>query len=346
MPTPVAQIVLGLGGLSILTWVEVAAVVILVIWLVRGNLYERLQALEWKFWRATGLRVSDSGRDLSSPPALGTRPPTDGLRCGACGYSVRGATSLTCSECGADYRLVGMKSNASERTWGTIPIALLWGIAILFIAGPINDVIESATYVQTQTITSRAEYLAASKAFALGIAADLTETQYGRNGFQPSGRYSDESLVTITLAGSLGQGATLPLHPGRGEYEMVGPDGEHTAADGWPTKETVDRCLTLIGVDLSDPVHAGEAGTVFNVIMRYQPGVIVDVTDVPSPHASGRSVSGIDRTPYQFFPGGPYSQSSSTTFGTPPWVTIGLRLFWLALWIIGIVTVQRRSQRR
>ncbi len=331
----------------IITWVEIAVIVILVILLVRGNLYERLQSLEWSFWRASGLAARESSPTLDNLPAAATYKPTDGLRCGACGYSVRGATGLTCSECGADYRVVGMKSGDSAKSWGAIPIAIVWGIAVMIMASPINSAIESALSVQNNVITSRAEFVAASKAFALGIAVDVSETQYGQNGFHPMGKYSDESLITITLTGSMAQGVTLLLHPGNGGYEVVEPDGKHVTSAGWPSKETIDGYLASIGVDLADPVHAGEAQTVLNVVLRYQPGFITDISDIAAYDLGTGSVSGIERTPFEFFPSGPFSHSrKSIGIGTPPWVTISLRLFWLMLWILGIFFAQRELQRR
>jgi len=343
VPTLLAQSISRSAPPPIITWVEIAVVVILVIWLVRGNLYERLQSLEWSFWRASGLAARESSPTLDNLPAAATYQPTDGLRCGACGYSVRGATGLTCSECGADYRVVGMKSGDSAKSFGALPIAIIWGIVVLLIADPINDVIESAMYVQTQTGSSRAEYLAASKAFTLGIAADITESQYGFNRFQPTGKYSDDSLITITFTGSMGQVATLLLHPGREGHERAEPDGSHLSSTEWPSEETIHDCLTSIGVDPKDPAHMGEAQTVVNLVNGYRSGIVVSPGHDPPFYDGSQSGNGIDSTHFTFLPRGPYSYlATGSRVGTPPWVIIGLRLFWLTLWTLGIITVQRR----
>lgn len=70
------------------------------------------------------------------------RKSVDGLaRCGACGYAVRGITSLICVECGADLREVGIKSarsGAMVRPWVFL---LVWCLCFPIIALVLSTVL-------------------------------------------------------------------------------------------------------------------------------------------------------------------------------------------------------------
>ncbi len=56
------------------------------------------------------------------------QPPTTagpGARCGQCGYSAIGLTTLRCPECGGDFRSVGLRGErASTRKTGSVPSSL------------------------------------------------------------------------------------------------------------------------------------------------------------------------------------------------------------------------------
>jgi hypothetical protein len=52
---------------------------------------------------------------------------TSPLSCGACGYAVEGAAGLTCSECGADFRKVGI-TPAGTSPRHSLAISILWGL--------------------------------------------------------------------------------------------------------------------------------------------------------------------------------------------------------------------------
>lgn len=51
--------------------------------------------------------------------------------CGRCGYSVRGAASMACPECGADFREVGIKSPAMRKPFiGAVLFIVLWSLCL------------------------------------------------------------------------------------------------------------------------------------------------------------------------------------------------------------------------
>lgn len=63
--------------------------------------------------------------------ALKTKRPTaDGGACGRCGYNVRGVASLTCPECGADLREVGIVGDRRAGAGRFIAAAVLWLVPV------------------------------------------------------------------------------------------------------------------------------------------------------------------------------------------------------------------------
>jgi len=69
---------------------------------------------------------------------------TDDLaRCGPCDYAVRGIGSLTCPECGADLREVGIVTPKPRRVIGPVLFTLLWSALLLFPVSLISRIVTS-----------------------------------------------------------------------------------------------------------------------------------------------------------------------------------------------------------
>ena len=62
------------------------------------------------------------------------RPKSDLPTCGACGYGVRGVSSLRCPECGADLREVGIITPGRQGTVTPVIFTVIWTVCYLILA--------------------------------------------------------------------------------------------------------------------------------------------------------------------------------------------------------------------
>lgn len=77
---------------------------------------------------------------------LGRRGGVRRPSCGSCGYAVAGLDGLTCPECGADLRDVGIETPAGARSPWVVPfaIAVLWSIGIAIVASIVTPLVHRA----------------------------------------------------------------------------------------------------------------------------------------------------------------------------------------------------------
>lgn len=96
-------------------------------------------------------------------------------RCGACDYSVRGATGFVCPECGGDYRVQGIIAGALHRASPLLLWLVVWTLSAPYLAA----VLESRV----------------AKLFPQIHVRNDSETYSGQSG------YSDVSDVTFAITG-------------------------------------------------------------------------------------------------------------------------------------------------
>lgn len=113
-----------------------------------------------------------------STPSAGS----EGNRCGHCGYSVRGATSLHCSECGSDLREVGIRT---MRRWPWLEILRRLALCLL-IGGVITACLlipliwiraKQLQQVQQQTIQAQQQTMTQSATSGVPAAAQPSPVQ-------------------------------------------------------------------------------------------------------------------------------------------------------------------------
>ena len=87
--------------------------------------------------------------------AVGDGKRPDGVQCGACGYDGRGSASMTCPECGADYRAVGLiPPGYRSHAWYRTPLLLLlWTVGVLVGSGALWGLL-AATVVPKVALVS------------------------------------------------------------------------------------------------------------------------------------------------------------------------------------------------
>ena len=210
--------------------------------------------------------VFSSGRRAmrgATAPGAGAGAPS----CGACGYDTTGLTSLTCPECGADLRAVGItRGRRAGALRGFVASALVMLAAWLFCG------VASGTVVN-QLLPARLDYEhevrltnPASAAYAAAVVK-ARSTAWGKL------RPTVTVRADLERAAKPGGAAPLPppplvLDPKTGGYEYVDAAGNRVSRPSDFDVDAVLAWLSSAGADAGDARVREEAKQIWLALLR------------------------------------------------------------------------------
>jgi|GEM_PF-1410628 len=187
--------------------------------------------------------------------------------CGACTYPVRGAATMNCSECGADFRVVGIVSPRMRRAYITpLIFIVLWSLclwlpaslisAVLIEIGPTSQVwSEDAEVTPIDTKASGYDSISLNRSH-IGVFTSWfeDETMIGNNDFLTLDIYGPNDAntwVEIDLTNNT-------------YYDYYGSSNNHHPFD----RSTVEAWLVAVGADAKKPEVQKEVDELYACIKQ------------------------------------------------------------------------------
>jgi hypothetical protein len=261
--------------------------------------------------------------------------------CGHCGYFVEGLQTLTCPECGSDFRKVGI--NKPDRH-GIRPVlfvtawTLLLGLSALILT-PVAIAYGPRHYRGTMTysfapyshsfgtvkVQARLEItsLYSLPPWAPGGGGPINYSSSGINGLAPMTtslqRQSlvpkpDSLILTMTPSGSGTAGPyEMTVDPGTLHYRLSQTGMKMTASNKPLDAEAIEQWLASSGTTSNLPVHMDEATDLFNFI-EY-------VLNRRTSFHTNRFLLGLGH---------------SVSIDSPSWFGASVWACWVALYILGL----------
>ena len=258
--------------------------------------------------------------------AAGTAPG-----CAACGYDTTGLTSLTCPECGADLRAVGISrsppgSHRRDFAAAAVSFVALWNVSGLMLAALVNEL-----------VPTRREYT---------YEVRLTAPSYGAYGAvvvkargAAWGRARPSMSVRVDLEPPASGGAPPPapppplaVDPRTGAYNYADAAGNRVSQPSGFDAQAVIAWLGSAGVNTSDARVRVEAREVWLSALRA--GRVRRTDAVGS--SSGTSTAGSTRGP---FASTRFTESSRP--GENRWAALTRAAVWLLVLAIGLTHLWR-----
>ncbi|MFG0330063.1 MAG: hypothetical protein ACF8PN_09215 [Phycisphaerales bacterium] len=247
------------------------------------------------------------------PERFGRRP-ADGPTCGACGYSVRGASSLTCTECGSDLRVVGINTNRSSTLARIVVLLMAWTAVMAILGVLLTRVLITACAPSTHHAEAVARYEPRSNAYNLVIFTQSTTTVWPWDRGAEVFDYPTGGRVYMHFATRSGR-ASIIVTPAERGYRSVSAEGESTDHDDPPAREDLIALLEDVGVDQIDAQVEAEIDELA-ALLRYLRGGVVSSLDAhavpplsPSDGSRGRSPDFSNSPNFVCHPGSWYSYS-------------------------------------
>jgi hypothetical protein len=234
--------------------------------------------------------------------------------CGWCGYSTRGLGALTCPECGADFRRVGIfvrRSGSAGWRKRVAPI-LAFTIAMAFIASAV--------------IAAASELLPARRAF---VTSTTLKSASGPREYVLSGdatTWADQRPVIpirIDLKGASSSPVSA-MEVSGGQY-AYGTGATYVTGTFNPT--AVLAWMKLLGLDTTDPALAREAQHLAGQARR------MARLEVPSGGSYTRTFSSQLRSTSPF---ASFKSSSSGSERKVPYAEPAIAAMFLMLWAVGV----------
>lgn len=274
--------------------------------------------------------------------------------CGKCGYPARGIESLTCPECGADLREVGIVKPGQGQGQGTLVFVLLvYSISFMILCGMLSDVVDQ--YVPWYANASARLSLTPTQGdYEAQLWIETSETVWGNhhyphgslgfnlissshNGSKPiqitmTGLTPKVEIKTLTLAIDLDKippGASfrpeIRLDPDTAIATWQGLDGKSHTSTGPFTDQDVLRFLGDAGLAVNQPQTIADAQQLHLLLDGIlQQNNQFTITGFDSYSAGGGSGSG----------------------GEPGWVWGVYTLLCTVLWVLGLILIAKRFNRR
>jgi len=279
--------------------------------------------------------------------------------CGNCGYATHGISSFECPECGADLREVGIVTPNTRRQGGSgclLPVGFTVLVLILALGSipafirhiPHHDVVQLNTglYPNSQAyreielvVTVANSYMPGSQPGG-GSVTFSGGTQYSGSGanrttqrtlswsiLQPPAevRAIRVEVRPVTNATAWLDGV-IEVDPKTLAYEWSDPQGNTHQGTSPLTDQEILAFLKACGADANDTGVQRESKELFALI-----------------DGMGKGMSNFTLSEFA----GPNSMSSYTMSSGPAlgW-TLSYLGGWLALWILGLVLIARRSKRK
>ena len=263
-------------------------------------------------------------------------------RCSACDYSVRGAREFVCVECGADLRVVGIKTPTQSKGVGVVVFLLLWTL-LLPMPGCVGAGI-MAYLGPKRTIHTSDVTIEPLSGLYNNINIDNMSMGYDPFGLMTFGGMPQMDSVNFYLEDGQGNFGYMGIDAATMTYDVglhglnLGQSGAGTGT-GTVTVQTgnprapFDRAAALAwfsqtsggGIDITDPAVIAEADELIQILGQF------DATTPVTIQTSQFTVS----------------QSFSNTSSIPAGWWIGLvGIFWLGVYVGGIVLYLVIRQRR
>lgn len=231
--------------------------------------------------------------------------------CGSCGYAVEGLETLRCPECGSDLRAVGIVTPATS---GGVPRGVWAVLFTMFLPIPaliISGVLSTALPRNYQFRTSTTLSMPKSKQYnSIIVNGDGT----GQRGMQQADR------ITLTLVPN--DGSKVPTLTYRPQDDVVtfGPPSGQTIDE--LSAESMRAWFTAAGVD---PTATGVDAEIIDTLRT------IRMVEMGSSGGSTGAFSGM-------------SGSSGSSTAPRTWFTVVMLIFWLAVWIGGLLLILRRRR--
>jgi hypothetical protein len=225
--------------------------------------------------------------------------------CGRCGYAVRGLLGLTCPECGADLREVGIvtpKQRGSVSPWA---FAWLWSLLLLVFSGLMSGLlIQAGPTTTTGSLSSR---------FVPVISDEYQQVEIESNGQIPF------VMTDVSILGNSGQLERIRVDLRTMKFSRLSPAPSNP--------QTLDSVVVLsllknIGADTTKQHVKNEADELPALIQK-----------APLRRIQHYQVGGFGTGPFKHFDLRGTSMSMSGE--TPTWYRLLLLAGWLLIWILG-----------
>ncbi len=258
--------------------------------------------------------------------------------CRACNYSVRGAREFICVECGADLRVVGIKTPTQNKVPGVILFLLLWtfllplpactGAGIMIVAGPktsahtsnVSLTPTSGQYLNVDIDNDAYGFMWLEQLFGMStymdpVSLSLEDNQnnYGWMQIDPATMTYDTTMHGLsvsasgTAAGGSGSGGSVTVTAGPGSHRAP---FDRAAVLAWFDQTSGGD------IDITDAAVIAEADELLVIAKQF---------DTTAP---------VTFTASQFTVGHTYSSNQDWPAG---WWIVVVLVFWVLVYAGGIV---------
>ena len=268
------------------------------------------------------------------------KPTMQHAVCGHCQYIVEGLPTLFCPECGSDFRKVGIQTPSRQGHVEPANFLAAWTALLLPLAMLISGVVIS---IGPQRVIARSSASLSPQSKSFGEVTLRFWSEFGTAGFSggggmstssggggggntvtfgPSGstpaRVADRIELTISAGGMNPPADLAPalrVYPGTGTYRYG-----NTSGNGF-SQSTLEDWLAELGFSAQTSGLRADAGELFALL-----------------DACARGRPSFTTTRY----GSIVGSSSSRQQDPHPWLLGGVALFWLGVYVAGIVLYRRR----
>lgn len=274
-------------------------------------------------------------------PANSSRSSSTGPSCGRCGYSVRGATTLICPECGSDYREHGIATPDMRRpglSSGIVKI-ILWTILLPIPAWFASTALNAALRPAVNSLRSTQHYTAASGDFFLTVETDIEILTWPWQPSRSSAPDAGRASVVFRFTEPQGRVALVALNPQTRTCSYKLPGTAQVDSAPWPIADDVVDWLTSLHIDVEDPARITEISAIMQLLDAFDTRIPpATAASQLSPRALGSSWStsgdwSDSLVPPGLRPGG--SGRSGSFLSAWPWFPSTLILIWFLLWLYG-----------
>lgn len=249
------------------------------------------------------------------------RPLVERPSCGSCKYPVEGLPTFICPECGSDLRHVGIVTpQTMQREMPRAMIGVLWTIALLVMGGVISALLAPVVPDVKTTRSTRTYVLSCfdEQARRNEDRATLSLAAHRRE-------YRDDlsGTLKVTLSGSQGDVADVEIDL---QSQTWTSDWEQTGSGVVDQLDAafMERWLQEAGVELEESEMRRAAIGLKVIVLASVRGV--EPTDAHEGRWYGRGGS-----------------SSGRVEPHPAW-SAGAGIFWLVVWIVGLVILVRKGR--
>lgn len=269
--------------------------------------------------------------------------------CGHCRYIVEGLQTMLCPECGSDFHKVGIETPAKRGHVEPGFFLAVWTILLLPVALLIGGVVAS---LGPETVTASTSFGVLPKSGSFGEVTIRAKCSYSQSGVssgvgltgQGSSTAGSRCTITfprltpkglpdsldLTVSTSSGPASSSPdprlwVYPESGGYRYVRPAGEVVHGQKGFDKAVVEDWLATSGLGPNSPDLRADSAELFGLVNAYATGQASFTT-------SRYGLSG--------------GSSSSTSSSPHGWFAGAVVIFWMVIYIGGILLYRRIHLRR